>query len=176
MKFIIVLAFLSALVFAQDYEDTDVWNITLQVEEVTRGVGFGFLEGMNLTESAKCFKEMDRLVGFLKELKRMIDNDIKDFKSIAKIVNEFCQWFAAQWYACGALKDFGPEFSKYLDNIGKDIGGYIGKVFLGLFTKFFQILNEIYWMIYHHAREEYFFAGNALGKWIYERFFYIVKP
>eukprot|EP01022_Parablepharisma_sp_SALTPOND_P001326 TRINITY_DN106098_c0_g1_i1.p4 TRINITY_DN106098_c0_g1~~TRINITY_DN106098_c0_g1_i1.p4 ORF type:complete len:253 (+),score=9.19 TRINITY_DN106098_c0_g1_i1:1032-1790(+) len=175
MKAIILLSLLFATTFAKPIEDIDIWDITLQVEEITRGTGYGFLVSMDLIEASKCFKEMNKLVDILKELKEIIENKNSDFKSIAKLVNDFAQWFSAEWYSCGALREFGPEFRKYIEKIREDVGGYIGKVIGGLFASFFKNLSETYWFIYHHAREEYFYAGKVLGTFIYERFFSIVK-
>ncbi len=176
-KILLLLSLILAAAYASPVVDngTDVWNITLQVEEVARGTGYGFLVGMGLKEAATCFKEMDIMIRLLKELKRLVDNHISDFKSIAKLVNDFAQWFSAEWYACGALKDFGPEFRKYIEKIQENFGGYIGKVIVGFLTDFFRNLNQSYWFIYHHSREEYFDAGNVLGSFLYNRFFLIVK-
>ena len=174
MKAILILALLLASVSAASSSDIDIWTILTQVEEIGRGTGFGVLTGMKLVEASKCFQEMNGLVEIIKGLKKIIDEKNYEFKVIAKLSNDFAQWFATEWYACGALQDFWPEFSKYLDVIKQNIGAYLMKVLLGAITDFMNVMNDFYWVVYHHAREEYFDAGNRLGTCIYNRLLAVV--
>ena len=175
MKIIILFAILAGIASCKPVEEIDFWNITYTAEEILRGSGYGLLKGMGLNKSSECFANMSRLFDFIKDITEMIKKKNYDFKMFAKLLNDIAQWFAGEWYSCGDLINFGPEFARYWERIVADIPGYLGKFFLGILKDFFKILNETYWFIYHQAREEYFDAGSVLGDFVYRRFLLIVK-
>ncbi len=175
MKALLLLAILAGSAVCMKNDGSSTLNTTIMVEELVRGAAYGLMIGMNLTDAGTCIKEMSSIIDIVTRIVAIVESQTYEFKTIAKLVNDFAKWFAAEWDACGSLADFGTEFAKYWSNMTSNFGTYILNVFLTFFTNFATVVNEAYWFVYYHSREEEFNAGNILGTNIYERFFSMAK-
>ena len=169
----ILLFFCSLAASTLAYQNTtDVW---LQVVEITRGAGANFSIAIGVGKAAECFDGIGDLMQLIRDAIKLIQEGKFDVKIIAKILNQFAQWFSKEWYSCPELANVWLMLLKYFTKIGSNIFGYLAQFGLHLITGWFNMLKRTYQFIYFHAREEYCLAGQVVGVYLFELFFaYVV--